>query len=279
VIGEYVTLEPKIRINRFAAVTIFFTLAFCIGDSNAQDIMESTANSNYLGVVLSGNIASYREDLLVPLGFDGPGFALGAIYTRRRENSDLEIRMKLGMAFLKNRFSHKGYGATLEIRSAWTKRISYNEKYGELRGGFCLPVKMNNLFIASWDDSHLYWLTYYSLGPACKWKKKLSSEREFSIYLEIPAISLISRPPEYRYKKQEALTHLTYHFSEPNKFLKLELPDVYRAIFIKANFARIMNHALLGLGLEFEYNYCREPKNIYSLNTAIVLAYQWETGL
>ena len=275
----FLSLDVRIRLNSLTVITIILLPAILIEISNSQDHIESTANSSYLGIIFSGNLTSCREDLLVPLGFSGPGFTLGADYTRMGENNNFDIFMRFGLAFLKNRFSHKAYAASIEIHPAWVKRLSDDVESGEFRVGFGLPMKMNNIFIESWDDSHLYWLTSYSIGPACKWQKKLSSKREFSVYLEIPVISLVSRPPAYRHNKQEALTHLTYHFTEPNKHLSLELPDIYRAFFINLHLRRNMNHALLNVGLEFNYNYCSEPKDIYALNTSIILSYQWRTGL
>jgi len=243
--------------------------------SDAQDKTTAEARASYLGICLGSGIASYREDLVVPIDFHGPGLSLGAEYTTISETSIIDIRFRFGMSFLKNRYSHQAYAVILEIRPAWIKRLSGEQGHGELWGGLSLSMKMNNLFIESWDDSHLYWLTAYGLGPSGEWHKRLSSGREIRVHFGIPVVSLVSRPPEYRYKKQEALTHLTYHLTEPNKSLMLELPDDYRAIFIKAALNRNMRHVLWNISLEFEYNYCRKPKPLYALNTALVFSYQW----
>lgn len=254
---------------------ILLLLLIFAGTADAQTNPSTDARASYLGVLLGSGIASYREDLLVPIDFHGPGFFIGAEFTKNAQSRVIDIRSKFGLSFLKNRFSHNAYAAILEIRSVWIRRLSYNQEYGELWGGICLPMKMNNLFMESWDDSHLYWLTTYSLGPVGEWHKQVSPGREISVHLGMPALSLISRPPEYRYKKQEPLTHLGYHFSGPNRALHLELPDDYRAVFARVAFTRDMNHAILNIGLEFEYGYCRDPKPIYALSTTLAFSYQW----
>lgn len=254
-------------------------LIFSHGTSRARDTDEPATTRKYLGIVFGSSAASYREDLLVPLGFNGPGFTLGADYTRMSDHSRIDIRFRIGAAFLKNRFSHDAYAATLEIRPVWVKRLSENRKTDGPWAGVCLPIRMNNLLIESWDDSHLYWLTSYGIGPAAEWQKNLSARYRAGFHMEIPLVSLISRPPEYRYRKQDALTHWTYHFSEPNKFLRFEFPDTYRAVFVRISLLRDMDHALMNLGLEFEYDYSHEPKSIYALNTALIFSYSWRTGL
>lgn len=265
--------HPCISYTCFSAILLL--LLIFVDATNAQTSPTTDTRASYLGVFLGSGIASYREDLVVPIDFHGPGFFIGAEFTRNSQNAIIDIRSRFGLSFLKNRFSHKAYAAILEIRSVWIKRLSYNREYGELWGGICVPMKMNNLFMESWDDSHLYWLTTYSLGPVGEWHKRLSSGREIRVHLGIPALSLISRPPEYRYKKQEPLTHLGYHFSGPNRALHLELPDDYRAVFGRVSFTRDMKHAILNIGLEFEYGYCRKPRPIYALSTTLAFSYQW----
>lgn len=275
---ESIERRHKTPYKRCIHLVFIFSISL-FGISQAGDTGESIDKSKFLGIILGSGGASYREDLLVPLGFGGPGFTLGAHYTRISQNRDIDIRLKIGAAFLENRFSHKAYAATLDIRSFWIKRLFDNRRYGGLWAGICLPIKMNNLLLESWDDAHLYWLTSYSLGPAAEWRRNLSPRYRAGLHIEIPFVSLVSRPREYRYRKQEALNHWTYHFSEPNKFLRLRFPDKFRAVFVRLSLSRIMNNALFNLGLEFEYNYSNEPRNIYVLNTALMISYQWRTGL
>jgi len=264
-------------IVRALAALVIASIIFCeVLLAQENEIGES--RGQYLGFHVSSGIDSYREDLLVPLGFHGPGISLGGNYTHRTENNSIDIRLKLGMGYLKNRYSHEAWALALEIRPSWIKKLAVHQKYGELWGGICIPLQMNNLYFESWDDAHLYWLTAHSLALATEWQKKISQKYKAMAQMEIPLVGWVSRPPTYRYNKQDALNHLSFHFTEPNKSLHFETLDDYRALFFQLLFKREMRRSLLNLGLEFQYNYCRNPQKIWGLNTSILLSYQWRIG-
>jgi hypothetical protein len=261
------------------ALMIFVMVSFLPwGISGAQENNQYTAKGKHLGLHLGTGIASYREDLLVPLGFSGPGFSLGPIYTRQTENSLVQIRLKVGLGYLKNRYSHEAWVLMLEIRPSWMRKFAKHDRYGQFWGGISVPLQMNNLFLESWDESHLYWLTAHSLGAAFQWEKKISPKNHAVFIMEVPVFSLISRPPTYRYNKQDALTRFTFHFTEPNSSLHLETLDTYRALFIQALLRREVRRSLFTIGLEFQYSYCREPERIWGINTSIFASYQWRIG-
>jgi hypothetical protein len=244
----------------------------------AQEEGKYASKVKHLGFHLSSGIASYREDLLVPLGFNGLGLSLGPIYTRQTENSLVQVRLKVGFGYLKNRYSHEAWVLMLEIRPSWMRKFAEHDRYGKFWGGICIPLQMNNLFLESWDDAHLYWLTAHSLGAAFQWEKRVSRKNHAVFRMEVPVFSLVSRPPTYRYNKQDALTCFTFHFTEPNSSLHLETLDMYRALFIQALLRREVRRSLLTLGLEFQYSYCREPERIWGINTSIFVSYQWRIG-
>jgi len=239
---------------------------------------KSTAGHHYLGLQVGGGIASYREDLVVPLSFDGPGFSLGGIYTHETNKNIVQLRLKFDIGLLHNRFSHEAYTTGAELRGYWLRRVKQEWLGGNLWGGICLPLRMINLFIDSWDDSHLYWLTSHGVGAAIDWRKPLSPTKKVILHLEFPVLSFVSRPPEYRYNKQDALNHVSFHLSEPNRHLQLETPEMYRALLLQVLFRRTVGNSLLNMGMEFRYDHCRIPENIWGLNTSVFFSYQWRIG-
>jgi hypothetical protein len=272
---------PRRFLSRIPIRALAFSLlalAFTFGKPLAQEKVEGATGSQHLGILLGGGIACYREDLLVPLGFDGPGFSLGCVYDRRTEKNLIQIRLKVGLGHLKNRYSHEAWALMIEMRPSLVRKLAEHDRYGGFWGGICVPLQMNNLFLESWDDSHLYWLTAHSLAAALHWEKKVSRKDRAVVRMEIPFLSLVSRPPAYRYSKQEALSHWTFHFSEPNRSLHVETPSKYRALFIHMLLQRQVRKSLLNLGLEFQYAYCSKPEKIWGLNTSIVVSYQWRIG-
>jgi hypothetical protein len=267
---------------RLLSVPLIHTLAAFIVISafagqvtRAQEEGKSSIRGHYLGFHFDGKIASYREDLIVPLGFNGPGLSLGAIYTSHTENNLVHIRLRVGAAYLKNQYSHEAYVALLDLRPSWIRKLTQHRKYGEFWAGISIPLQMNNLIFESWDDAHLYWLTAHSLGFVTEWKKRITQQNNAVVRMEIPILSLVSRPQAYRYNKQDALNHFTFHFTEPNRSLHLETLDTYRGLFIQMLVRREIGHSLLNLGFEFQYNYCRKPQKIWGLTSSIIVTYQW----
>jgi len=233
---------------------------------------------NHVGFSVNCGLASYREDLVVPLGFHGLGLSLGIVYSRQTEENPLNARWRLGLGYMQNRYDHEALIVAQEIRLSWLKRVTTPQRYGEVWGGICLPLQMNNLFWGSWDDAHLYWLTAYGMGPAFQWQIEIPSNKQALVRMEIPVINWISRPSRYRYTKQEPMNHLTYHFSEPNKSLNFETLDTYQALFIQMLLRKEMKRSLLNLGIEFQYNHFSKPEDIWGLNTLVLFSYQWRIG-
>ena len=254
---------------------LLLILALTYGTSLAQESDRVTSSIQHLGICVAGGPASYREDLVVPLGFGGPSLSLGPVYTRQAERSLIHIRLGLPVGYLKNRYDHEAYVLRLELHPSWVTRLTQHNRFGSLWGGLALPMQMNNLFLESWDDAHLYWLTTYSLAPAIEWQKEISERNKAVVRIEVPVISLVSRPPAYRRTKQEALNHWTYHFTQPNRALHFETPDTYRGLVVRMRFTRKMGRSLLGLGCEFQYNHCTRPRDIRAMNTLITVSYQW----
>jgi hypothetical protein len=269
------TLSPPVM---WALMVLVAALTLPLGIVRAQEDGKYAGKVKHLGLHLNSGIASYREDLLVPLGFHGSGLSLGPIYTRQTENSLIRVRLKVGLGYLKNRYSHEAWVLMLEIRPSWMRKFAEHDRYGQFWGGICVPLQMNNLAMESWDDSHLYWLTAHSVGAGFQWDKRISRKNDAVFRMEVPVVSLVSRPPTYRYNKQDALTHFTFHFTEPNSSLHLETLDTYRALFIQALLRTEVRRSLFTLGLEFQYNYCREPERIWGINTSILVSYQWRIG-
>lgn len=263
-------------INLCIILLIIFILG--TGWSWANENKIASNKSHHLGINFNSGLASYREDLVVPLGFHGLALSLGAIYSRQTEKNLLYARLRIGLGYLKNRYDHEALILIPEIRFSWLRKFAATPRLGEFSGGICIPLQVNDLYWGSWDDAHLYWLTAHSLGVSFQWQKKISTKNLALVRMEIPVINLVSRPPMYRYTKQEPINHLSYFFTEPNRSLHFETIDTYRALFVQILLSRQIKRSLLNLGIEFQYNYFSQPKEIWGLNTSIVLSYQWRIG-
>lgn len=239
---------------------------------------DNGSRHHYIGLTTGGGIASYREDLLVPISFDGPGFIIGGYYSAQSERSQLNIRLKFGIAMLKNRFSHKAYAATLELRPTWMRKVHGHVQTDQLWVGLAFPMQMNNLFMDSWDDAHLYWLTTHSFAFAAEYRIADSRLGCPEVRFELPVLGFVSRPPAYRYQKQEAVSHLGYHFTEPNGAFDFEGLWEFQAPQLQIMMRRGSMNSHMRFGLEFELNHCREPEPMWGVTTILIFSYQWKVG-
>ena len=248
------------------------------GQAQARKENTGTNVAHHVGILFTGSILSNREDLLVPLGFSGPEISLGGHYTGQTSTDNIDVRFKVGVGYLKNRYSHETFTFTLELRPRWIREIAEYYRFGIIRGGLCFPMKNFHHIDHSWDDAHLYWLSSYSVGIAGEMEKKIGKANIGLLRLEVPLMSLISRPPKYRYNKQDATSSIRFHFTEPNRSFHLEMLDDYRALFFQALIRHNIDRSRLNAGFEFSYDFCRIPEKVWILNTSIFLSYQWGIG-
>ncbi|MBN2001465.1 hypothetical protein JW935_28225 [candidate division KSB1 bacterium] len=249
------------RLTSLSAVFLLI-LVHCVNLSWADEEKTEPIDSDFLGIQFTCGLASYREDLVVPLGFHGLGLSLGALYSRQYGENALNARYRFGLGYMQNRYDHEALVVAQEIRLSWYKKVFVSQKYGEFWSGICLPLQMNNLFWGSWDDAHLYWLTAYGIGAAFQWQKEIPSNRHVLIRMEIPVINWVSRPPRSRYTKQEPMHHLSYHFTEPNKSLHFETLDTYQALFFQILLKKELSRSFMNLGIEFQYNHFLNAKSL-----------------
>ncbi len=266
--------------KRYLSVVVMFFVStfFSCTSTVAQEQVERPPAVRHLGLQVSLGMASIRDDLIVPLGFDGPAFSLGADYSSKSLENLFALRFRIGAGYVKNRFSHEGGIIALDLRPSWLKLITEDKAWGELWGGLSMPFQINNVFLGSWDDAHLYWLTAHSLAFSCEWRKQITELFVASVRLESPVVGFVSRPSTYRNEKQEALNHLGYHLAEPNRNLQFESLATYRAIFLQALASRELSGSVYHLGVEFQFISCDKPKKIQGLATSVTFVYQWRLG-
>ncbi|MFC1547223.1 hypothetical protein ACFL5M_01725 [Candidatus Neomarinimicrobiota bacterium] len=233
---------------------------------------------HHIGYEIGLELASLREDLLVPLGFHGPGLSVGFRYAIDAGQFRFYMPLHLKLDYVRNRYSHDGVALSLDLRPSLTVELFETQELGKFGAGICLPVEMNNIYLFSWDEAHLYWLSTQSLGIALDWRKELRRDREANVQILLPILTGLSRPPTYRYTKQEAMDDLSFHFTKTHENIKWYGPDDYHSVFIRFQLTKTNPRGLTMLGMEFEYERFDLPKKIYTMNTAVLLSKQWRLG-
>ncbi|UCD63968.1 MAG: hypothetical protein JSW34_00645 [Candidatus Zixiibacteriota bacterium] len=249
-----------------------------LSDALPQTEQQPNHRTHHIGPVLSTGIGSHREDLVVPISFDGPVFSLGAGYTVRTVRSCLRLRLLASAALLENRFSHEAYAVALELRPSWTKLVWSGPLDRQFWCGIALPLQMRNLFMDTWDDAHLYWLTTHSLAAVGEYHTRLPYLGYSVVRLDLPIMGLVSRPPDSRYQQQEPLNHVSYHFSAPNSSFAFKSIWGYQSPLLQILIRRGSKGALMNLGLEFTLDHCPAPQDTWILNTRLLFSYQWKIG-
>lgn len=157
------------------------------------------------GAVLS--VVRGRDDLLVPLVWQGPGTGLSVHYERKDGGFRHQAGGQLGVAALWNRFGHMGAALNAETRYRQLYEVARLGPTGTLAVGGRLSWQTEPLYLAQWDDSYLYWQTAIALAPSVQYVWLLTPSNELGLTLDWPLLGAASRPPGERTQKIDPLTH------------------------------------------------------------------------
>ena len=184
---------------------------------SAQAASDEPAEPGHaIGVGFGVRGDAVREDLVVPLTFSGPGVRMLAGYRGWLGPGLVTARLDVGLAFLFNRFGHIAATVDYSAEVAWTTRILRGMGWHlSLGPALALDTRVNYLY--AWDDAHGYWLGTQWLGPALRHARRISDHWRFESGASLAVVGFEGRPPSYRYNKQDALTHLDYYFTQPQR--------------------------------------------------------------
>jgi hypothetical protein len=223
-------------------------------------------------------IASFREDLLVPLAFSGIGTHLGGGYELRGQLHGFEADLSLGAAYAWNRFEHPALQLNHTLGLGYVHALERHEACSWWLGAGLRNETLLH-FIESWDDAHGYWMASWSLGPIVEHERQLWPRGWLEARAEAGLFGLISRPPAYRLNKQDALTHIEYHFNrsfhDPKGFSPLDVQLIRLSALVR--FRRATQHHGEGFGLGFDFRFARaaDPLPASSMYSGLRLAYGW----
>jgi hypothetical protein len=222
-------------------------------------------------------LASFREDLLVPLAFSGFGTQLGVDYELRGKQQSFEADLTLGAAYALNRFEHQALGLNHDIGLGYVRVLDRTDVC-EWWLGAGLREQTHLQLIESWDDAHGYWIATWALGPIVHHERQLWSRGWLEARTELGLLGLVSRPPSYRFNKQDALTHVDFHFNrsfdDPEWFSPLDVQLLRLSALVR--FRGAAQHGRgFGLGLDFQFARASEPEPAATTYSGVRLAYGW----
>jgi hypothetical protein len=189
---------------------------------------------NQVGVAVAAEHAQLRDDLVLPFRATGPGGGLVLSYARTTAAAAHRAALDVGGAFLTNRFDQESIHLRLAGRYEYGRSLRGAPAFalgGLLRGSDALQ------YHADWDDAHLYWLTAYDAGPFARFEHDLGPGR-FAVQLSTALLALVSRPPEYRFNKQDALRSPGFLLGKSHEALSVASMNRYQAAELRFGYTR-----------------------------------------
>jgi hypothetical protein len=203
---------------------------------------ESWTDSTTSGWRFGGRVAlgvhQMREDLLNPLRFVGPGADLRLILSRAGTEALQRADVRVGLAYDRDRYGHRGAAATAAARYTYLRRIGEGgDRRRRVALGATAVATVDEMYVFDWDDAHMYWMTILGLGPAAAAEWSLRAGR-VSADLQFPAVGLVGRPPIDRRRKVDDLVVVSTWIALPFSRLTPAVPPELIAADARLSFAR-----------------------------------------
>ena len=154
--------------------------------------------SNDFGFTFGLNEYQVKENVLNNIRHRGMMPFLGFSYEKSKELSKHKAEFFLNINALKSRYDPDR--SSIVINPALSYRYArkvkdLNPQFKLFLGGIA-GLNSHGAFFDNWDDSHLYWLTSYSLAIDGILTYQKSKNGYFYLELHSPVLALISRPPD-----------------------------------------------------------------------------------
>lgn len=245
-------------------IAIFMTVVVA-----AQNDTSNSKSTRQISILIGGLHNQIRDDIVVPLRWDGMGFLGSFSYTLIGYKVQHHIELCVPLAFPSNRYDHESTIVGINLEYEFLPKISNSVSIGQIYLGGKIGWNYNIQFYNSWDDSHLYWLNVYEIGPAVRWSKTVGDNHQLAANFTIPLLALISRPPEYRYydqfKPSQILseTHDNMVFTSLHEYISISLGGQY--------LYQVSSRILLGLSYNFSCKTYSKPDRISLITNTLQL--------
>jgi len=194
-------------------------------------VLDRTAARVGLDVSLVGR--TVRDDLLIPLSFGGGGLRLGGRFERRVGPGELGFSLRADFAAHANRFGHLAASIGHAVRGAYVLPLWRGPAWG-LWLGPAAGLTADVAYLASWDDAHGYWAGTRWLAPELRLTHTLASGEGLAFAIDFGVIGWVSRPPVYRYAKQDPITSPEFYLVDPYRGGQLAWPGNWQQVHLTA---------------------------------------------
>ena len=213
-------------------------------------------------------LGSAREDLLIPLAFHGPGVVLGLGIQKISGPWEWSMNNRVKLDFLFNRLGHPGASTALDIEPGLLRHVYTLRNELDLYAGSSLRYQMNNLFLFSWDDAHLYWTTIRGLNLDLRLRKAVGQKRWLSLDISIPLFTQVSRPEIQRLEKQDpSLMSLGFLPPQGSRDFTTATYDVYSSVGIEIKLVNMGAGSAWLFG--FDFDHYSQPEDVRLMSTTL----------
>jgi hypothetical protein len=264
------------RLHLFVGIIGLAVLVLTAG-ARAEDAPALTRHALGGSIGLRGD--AVRDDLLVPLAFAGPGLQFLASYRGWVGPGVLNARADLGVAIVFNRFGHPGLTMSYGALADWTLTVLRANTW-HISLGPALALDSRESVLLSWDDAHGYWLGSQWLGPAARFMGQVSSTWRLEASAAMALVGFESRPPSYRYKKQETRPGVGFLFTQPEQSEKLVMLDQLQVFRLelalrRATYNRFDVGRGWAFGLDFRMASTTTPATNINLSACLFAGRSW----
>jgi hypothetical protein len=239
----------------------------------AQQKDDSTVKENSLSLISGYN--QFKDENLNPKVHHG--LLIGVLYQHSKISKIIsEYGAGLKVSLLNTGYEGMASSADIQIQGNYNYlfTITGNDKLKYYLGPAAYLQYGASAYF-NWDESHLYWANYLSAGVGNRISYQLSLKKVISLTLEIPVVSLISRPENNR---QYKIDDMTFVGIVRNLCSNLEgaLPNNHFYFKTGIEWKTILNNKKkCSFGYNFRYHYMQAIKGMAYQNMEHALFYKF----
>lgn len=178
--------------------SIFYFLVLSSVNALAQEKDSSTTNHF---IALEFGVNQIKDENLHPKVSTGTITELSYGFEKRK-NIWQQFHFTLGYSRLKTELEDLSKSVNLKINLDYSYSFSLVKKKNfSYYLGPELMLAYNASYLPNWDDSHLYWADYLSIGATNIFLVKCKNQNEWTTFITVPLFSVFSRPELYRLYK------------------------------------------------------------------------------
>lgn len=199
------------RINILCILLTILPLQIGFAQQNPQSPSLNTWQGEF---GISTYSQQLREETLHKLRNHGPVLSISGLVSRNSSKNRhwAMLHLPLGVLFDRYDFPVVSIQYGLEGYGLWHTQTRFSF-------GYMATANARYRYFPEWDDSHLYWLTDYTVGPALQYR--FIKYPGLSLFIDFGLASMISRSPQHPRSKFDNILTLSGFFSVPQQDMQL----------------------------------------------------------